>query len=78
MTPQEKADDLLSKFLRLDNSDEDAEHALDDAKFCVNEIIEEIIQIDIQLNESRLLNNNLRYWLEVKKEIELYDPRTNN
>jgi hypothetical protein len=78
MTPKEKADDLLGKFFRLDNSDEDFEYSLDDAKFCVNQIIEEIIQIDSQLNESALLNKNLRYWLDVKKEIEQYDPRNNN
>jgi hypothetical protein len=70
MTPKEKADYFISCFKRYDFTEDDFEFAVDDAIFCVNQIINEITEIDSILSEGGLLNQNLKYWLEVKKEIE--------
>lgn len=54
MTPEEKADYLISCFKRYDFTEDDFEFALDDAIFCVEQIIE-------------VSPNN--YWFEVKNEL---------
>ena len=84
MTPKEKAFDLIKKFipcdigtLSIDKVDWDymeyefrcspLEHAL----IAVDEIIEQWIHIDTYLGDGRgELNPNLKYWQEVKQEIE--------
>jgi hypothetical protein len=54
MTPEEKADYLISCFKRYDSTEDDFEFALDDAIFCVENIIE--------VSPSN-------YWLQVKNEL---------
>jgi hypothetical protein len=71
MTAKEKAIEIYTKMF----DQIFAYYATDNlAKGCailaVNEIIYEIIEIDSQMSETHLLDKNLKYWLEVKKEIE--------
>jgi hypothetical protein len=73
MKPEEKADYFISCFKRYDFTEHDFEFAIDHAIFCVDQIINEINEIDSILSEGGLLNQNLKYWQEVKKEIQLYD-----
>lgn len=72
MTPEEKADTFINKFLRYEG-EYDFENAVIDAIFCVDQIIEEIIEIDLVMSEAGILNKNLEYWKEVKQELEKYD-----
>ena len=72
MTPEEKADYLINNLLRYEG-DFDFENAVIDAIFCVDKIIEEIIEIDSAMSEAGLLYQNLKYWQEVKQELEKYD-----
>jgi hypothetical protein len=72
MTPEYKAEILVDKFVKYTPADSELEYpyAKECAILAVNEIINEIYEIDNQLSESRLLDKNLKYWLEVKKELE--------
>lgn len=72
MTPKEKAEGLVEKYnlnknLFFFNSENQAKIC---ALIAIDEIIEEIIEIDSVLSESGLLYKNLKYWQEVKQEIE--------
>jgi len=84
MTPKEKAFDIIIKFspydirhLSIDKLDWDYIESefrfnpLEQALICVDEIIEQWIHIDTYLGDGRgELNPNLKYWQEVKQEIE--------
>ena len=72
MTPEEKADTFINKFLRYEG-EYDFENAVIDAIFCVDQIIEEIIEMDSVMSEAGILFKNLKYWKEVKQELEKYD-----
>jgi hypothetical protein len=72
MTPEEKADYLIHSFSTWEGT-HDFEYAVIHSKFCVNQIIDEINEIDSILSEGGILNKNLNYWQEVKNEIEKYD-----
>lgn len=72
MTPEEKADAFINKFLRYEG-EYDFENAVIDAIFCVDQIIEEIIEIDSVISGAGILYKNLKYWKEVKQELEKYD-----
>jgi hypothetical protein len=73
MTPKERAVSILDKYkkaLRPDN------RSLEEAKQCaliaVNEIIRQWEYIDTYLADmGGELNPNLKYWISVKKELEL-------
>lgn len=82
MEPKEKAKELIYKFRFLVqtwdtywDAPRDEELILKDAKDCalivVNEIIEQWEYIDTYIADLRgELNPNLKYWYEVKTEIE--------
>jgi hypothetical protein len=72
MTPEEKADYLIHSFSTWEGT-YDFEYSVIHSKFCVNQIIDEINEIDSILSEGGILNKNLNYWQEVKNEIEKYD-----
>jgi hypothetical protein len=71
MTPQEKAKELYSKFLRYVPAEEEFEHEY--AKQCALVTVDEIIPI-VNSYENALSasqqSNYLEYWYEVKEEIE--------
>jgi hypothetical protein len=76
MTPQEKAKELIIKFLKLTSKHEGLETAglgaITVAKQCaliaVDEMIEEV-KLLLFINYT-LLNDRLTYWQQVKQEIE--------
>jgi hypothetical protein len=72
MIPKEHAEELVDKFIQYTPADSEFEYPY--AKQCafiaVDEIIQEIIEIDSQMSEAGLLDKNLKYWKEVKLELE--------
>ena len=71
MTPKEKAIEIYTKmFNEIYNSHSTDFVVRQCALIAVNEIIDEIIEIDSQMSETHILDKNLKYWIEVKKEIE--------
>ena len=56
MTPEEKADYLIHSFSTWEGT-HDFEYAVIHSKFCVDQIIDEINEIDSILSEGGLLNN---------------------
>ena len=77
MTPKEKAIDLVDKFnpYALDSASDKSRGGEVSAKQCaliaVDEIIEQWIYIDTYLgNGNGELNPNLKYWTEVKTELQ--------
>jgi len=78
MTAKEKAQDLIFNFMSnesgYDSNDMiDISNSIKFSIIAVNQIIEEIIEIDSQMSEGGLMEKNLKYWLEVKKQIINYD-----
>jgi hypothetical protein len=74
MTPKEKAIELWEKYFRL-NYDWDGvtkdQWAKEGALIAVNELVDQWILIDTYLGDGQgLLHPNLKYWQEVKQEIE--------
>ena len=76
MTPKEKAKELVEKYfylfsVELENTIDDYE-AKECALIAVDEIIGQWEIIDVYLADGNgELNQNLKYWYTVKKEIEL-------
>jgi len=78
MTAKEKAQDLIFNFMsnesEYDSNDMiDISNSIKFSIIAVNQIIEEIIEIDFQMFEGGLMEKNLKYWQEVKNELENYD-----
>jgi hypothetical protein len=80
MTPREKAKEIINKYLNINLSQVNdlvdgirIRLARDCALITVNEVIEQWEYIDTYLADlGGKLNPNLRYWYEVKNEIENY------
>lgn len=76
MTPKEKAEELFNKYYSyLKSNLMDDKEAIDDAKQCaliaVDLTISQWEYIDTYLADANgELNPNLRYWYEVKEELE--------
>ena len=89
MTPEEKAKELYDKMLDhnwynnhvtnrhgvyIKDKMYDEEEAKNCALICVSEIVEQWEYVDTYLGDlGGKLNPNLKYWYEVKKEIESYE-----
>ena len=68
MTPKEKAKELIEKFIFINGN---SFFAKDCAIIAVDEIIDQWDYIDTYLaNLGGEFNPNLRYWQEVKTELE--------
>jgi hypothetical protein len=68
MTPQEKAKELYNKFLRYVPAEEEFEHEY--AKQCALIAVDEIIS-NIEPSVSMdVISARIKYWEQVKKEIE--------
>ena len=66
MTPKEKAEDLVNKFLPFANDDYYNEHS--NAKKCALIAVDEL---QLQASNQRFGNHlAMQYWLDVEKEIE--------
>ena len=77
MTPQEKAKELYSKFIRYVPAEEEFEHeyAKQCALIAVDEIIKDLkeslkVAEDLHLHARGLIIGSFVDWQEVKKEIE--------
>jgi hypothetical protein len=72
MIPKEHAEELVDKFIQYTPADSEFEYpyAKQCALIAVDEIIQEIIEIDSQMSEAGLFDKNLKYWKEVKLELE--------
>ena len=72
MTPKEKAEELLNKFNNPDRTNYPYVHnAQQCALIAVDELVYQWILIDTYLGDGQgLLHPNLKYWQEVKQEIE--------
>jgi hypothetical protein len=74
MTPKEKANELVVKFIKHSRAEKDIK-PIQSAKQCaliaVDEAIDQWEYIDIYIsNLGEELNTNLKYWYNVKQEIE--------
>jgi hypothetical protein len=71
MTPKEKAEELVDKFLQYTPAEEEFEYpyAKQCALIAVNQVVDEIISFDSQMSEAKLFDKDLKYWLDVLKEI---------
>jgi hypothetical protein len=71
MTPKEKAEELVDKFVKYTPADSEFEYpyAKQCALIAVNQLVDEIISFDSQMSEAKLFDKDLKYWLEVLKEI---------
>lgn len=73
MTPKEKAEELINKFLKLTSKHKQLETAglgaITLAKQCALIAVDEIIDA-IDWHEYEVPNDQLKYWFEVKQEIE--------
>jgi hypothetical protein len=71
MTPKEKAEELVDKFVQYTPSDSELEYpyAKQCALIAVNQVVDEIISFDSQMSEAKLFDKDLKYWLDVLKEI---------
>lgn len=70
MTPQEKAKELVEKFT---NTTHPVSRIMVDGKECALIAVDEIINIDFDINsdaEERCVNSVLKYYEQVKQEIE--------
>ncbi len=68
MTPQEKAKELYSKFLRYVPAEEEFEHEY--AKQCALIAVDEVIA-NIEPSVSMdVISARIKYWEQVKQEIE--------
>ena len=72
MTPKEKAKEIVQKFDNLDDMNNEyyyCHNSKQCALIAVNTVVDEIISFDYQMSESGLFNKDLKYWLDVNKEI---------
>jgi len=75
MTPQEKANELVNKFMEYSHTDfipyqggYQMDSQIENAKQCALIAVDEIIQ---EMNSVMLPNPFKQYWSEVKQQIEL-------
>ncbi len=75
MTPKEKAEELFTTYrfcLSVPNAplgDLKDSIAKQCALIAVNQVVDEIISFDYQMSEAKLFDKDLKYWLDVLKEI---------
>ena len=70
MTPKEKAEDIDDKmFNQIFPSYKASKLSKLCALIAVNQVVDEIINFDSQMSEAKLFDKDLKYWLEVLKEI---------
>lgn len=71
MTPEGKAEELFGIYLIYTENQKLAKKC---ALIAVDELVYQWILIDTYLGDGQgLLHPNLKYWQEVKKELEKYD-----
>jgi hypothetical protein len=74
MTPKEKAQELYNKFYNTSSHQHHVESRKDNAKQCALMLVDEMIKVFNPENWGLEIYNafeGLKYWKEVKQEIEL-------
>jgi hypothetical protein len=72
MTPKEKAEKLLSEYLIFSpefRNDLEYDYNIESAKTCALIAVDEILEA-IDWHEFEYPNEEMKYWIEVKQEIE--------
>jgi hypothetical protein len=70
MTPKEKAIEIYTKMYNEVYASYGTDFlAKQCALIAVNQLVDEIISFDSQMSEARLFDKDLKYWLDVLKEI---------
>ncbi len=70
MTPKDKADELMDKFLDYDGTDQGCDYtSYHMAKYCSNIAVDEILDMLRNLLMSPEQSIAYKYYLDVKKEI---------
>ena len=73
MTPKEKADELINKFIPHTKVFHEVlgwEDYIDSAKQCALVAVDELIKIHYLLTTTHDTSPSINYWQEVKQEIE--------
>ena len=70
MTPKEKALELYNKFYAVKDGLGKYPMCFDTSKQCASIAVDEIIKEKHECHEFECYGNNIKYWQEVKKEIE--------
>jgi hypothetical protein len=68
MTPKEKAEELVDKFVQYTPADSEFEYPY--AKKCALIAVDEIISLNIFDYYESDWSNTIEYWQEVKQELE--------
>jgi hypothetical protein len=71
MTPKEKAIELYNKFYNTSSHPHHVESRKNNAKQYTLIAVDEIIKAVDNPDETYLMKDDVNYWKEVKKEIEL-------
>jgi hypothetical protein len=69
MTPKEKAKELISKYVHLAKQTTGANGTIYNSKQCALIAVDEIVEA-IEWHEYETPNKEIRFWIEVKQEIE--------
>jgi len=74
MTPQEKAKELLLKFMAIQFGDFPTTDAKKCALICIDEIIDALVEYDDRNNTYELQNmdRDFNYWGDVKLELQSF------
>ena len=67
LTPKEKADELVLRYLRIDNNTKEWFN-LYIAKQCALIVVMQILEV-VRIYET-YYDDNFKYWIDVKQEIE--------
>ena len=67
MTPKEKAEELVLRYLRIDNNTKEWFNSYI-AKQCALIAVEQILEV-VRIYET-YYDDNFKYWIDVKQEIE--------
>ena len=73
MTPKQKAEDLLHKYMILEDNENNFNYDIKCALIAVDEILKAIPNeyLDVWQGETNMvINEDIEYWQEVKKELE--------
>jgi len=71
MTPKEKAQELYNKFYNTSSHPHHVESRKNNAKECALIAVDEIIASNPNLKWFVKLDDSIKYWQDVKNEIEL-------
>jgi hypothetical protein len=69
MTPQEKAKELVSKYIHLTKQTTGANGIIYNSKQCALIAVDEILEDDVYDMSEELFEKRINYWEQVRQEI---------